>query len=178
MVLSYEEIRKIHREEKNSSSLTPLPENFLDMLEAFLEDERKKYFDAAKSFSVAETKKYENLLKMIEDIFSLREKKLLNKVLVSSRTGEEKLEGLIYMEKEAFRKISSVLQENKEKITEISKNRKKKTTTEVKLKILRDIPEFVAEDTRTYGPFNKEQMVSLPSAVAEFLVRKNFAEKV
>ncbi|MFW6231340.1 MAG: hypothetical protein ACOC32_04950 [Nanoarchaeota archaeon] len=51
-------------------------------------------------------------------------------------------------------------------------------TPQVKVEFVNDVPKFVGKELETYGPFFKEQVVSLPSDVASILVNKGRARKV
>jgi hypothetical protein len=60
----------------------------------------------------------------------------------------------------------------KETIT--SKEIREKVFKEVKLS--QDVPEFIGEDMRSYGPYKKGEIVSIPLRNAEILIREKVAE--
>jgi DNA replication initiation complex subunit (GINS family) len=61
MRLDYDELRRIHRLEKNTSKLVEVDEDFISSLENFVEDEKKKYLDSLKNFSSSQAREFTNL---------------------------------------------------------------------------------------------------------------------
>jgi len=61
MELSYDEIRRIHRLEKNSMKLVQVEQEFYNDLNAFLLAEKKTYLDSLKDFSSAKTRDFSRL---------------------------------------------------------------------------------------------------------------------
>jgi len=46
------------------------------------------------------------------------------------------------------------------------------------LRFLRDIPAIIGADMKTYGPFNAEDVASLPAENAKILAKQGLAERV
>ena len=46
------------------------------------------------------------------------------------------------------------------------------------LRILHPIPQFLGTDLKVYGPFEEEDVISLPSDVANVIVEKKRAEEI
>src|SRR3989338_3030786 len=97
--VDYDEIRRIHRLEKSSTQLAELAENFYSELADFISAEKKRYLDSLKSLSSSKARDFTNLKRLVEEIFSLREKKMLNKALISLRTDEVLEQNLTLPEK-------------------------------------------------------------------------------
>lgn len=57
----------------------------------------------------------------------------------------------------------------------IEKKEKKQTKT---LKILSQIPKFMGKELEVYGPFNPDDMASLPTEIADILIKKGRAEEI
>lgn len=55
-----------------------------------------------------------------------------------------------------------------------SKERREKVFKEVKLS--QDVPAFIGEDMRSYGPYKKGEIISIPLRNAEILIREKVAE--
>src|SRR3989339_670351 len=102
MAIDYDEVRRIYRLEKNSSRLVELQDNFYNELNDFIQKEREEYLESLSEFSHSKTRDFMNLKKIVEAIFSLREKKIMNKALVSSRTREISTEQMPPQEKKLF----------------------------------------------------------------------------
>ncbi len=45
-----------------------------------------------------------------------------------------------------------------------------------KVRILKDIPQYIGSDKKTYGPFKKDDVLELPDEELGWLVKNNFAE--
>lgn len=175
MELSYDEIRKIHRLEKNTSQLVEINSTFYDDLRAFLKSEKQKYLESLKNFSVSKTRDFTNLKKMVEEIFSMREKKILNKALISSRIKEVSDENMALHEKKIFKKVLDLLEQHNNFLSELFEGEPAKIAGEiaaiedVEVEILEDIPPFVGHDMKEYGPFSKGQVVTVPLKVGKLL---------
>lgn len=50
--------------------------------------------------------------------------------------------------------------------------------TTMKVRILSPLPQFVGTELEVYGPYNQEDVASLPTMIAELLIRKGRAEEV
>jgi hypothetical protein len=44
------------------------------------------------------------------------------------------------------------------------------------VRLSQDVPEFIGEDMRSYGPFKKGEVISIPLRNAEILIREKLAE--
>src|SRR3989344_6966969 len=165
--MSYDEIRRIYRLEKNTSKLVEIDDGFFDSLNEFVKSQKEDYIKNLRDFSVAKAIDFPNLKKMIEEIFLLRQKKLMNYALIVSRTGEMPSQSMSVQEKKTFDKLLSVVNDHKSLLQDIfdepKKNQKKgKDLNKVSVRILKDIPSFVGSDMEEYGPFTKDSTAELP----------------
>ena len=181
MELSYDEVRRIHRLEKNSSKIVPVEQEFYNFLNSFISIEKKQYLESLTDLSSTKSRDFTNLKKMIEEIFSLREKKVLTKALVASKTGDINIEGLAIQEKKMFNEILSLLKKHNLVLQEIfsdssKKQAKKKDLNNLSVQILLEVPSFVGADMKEYGPFKKGQVIELPLEIAKLLSERKLAE--
>lgn len=109
MALDFEEMRRIYRLEKSTARLVDVPEDFFAQLHALIEDERTKYFDSLKDLNATRARDFGNLKKLIDEWFLVREKKLLNNVLVSARLEEVDLAHMAAEEKKMFSAVFEAL---------------------------------------------------------------------
>ncbi|MBU0662742.1 MAG: hypothetical protein ABH854_00475 [Candidatus Diapherotrites archaeon] len=174
--MDYDEIRRIHRLEKSSSRLVELNQDFYNDLNVFMQHEKTEYLDSLKDFSISKTRNFTNLKKMIEEIFSLREKKIVSLALVASRTNESSDTNMALPEKATFNAILAVLTKHNEMLTSLfttkgAKKAKAKSTdlNLAKLKVSVDIPSFVGTDMKEYGPYSANETVELPYNIAKLL---------
>jgi DNA replication factor GINS len=183
MVLNYDELRRIHRLEKNSSRLTELEEDFFDELNEFVDEEKKAYFDSLKDFSIPKTRSFTNLKKLVEEIFLIREKKILNKVLVAAKTKEKEFVGFTPEEKKLFSGILKQVESHDALLDMVfsaekrpSGKKKPKTLNKVRVRISSEIPSFVGTDMKEYGPFKKGEETELPASIAKLLEGRNLVK--
>ncbi len=173
MQLSYDEIRKIHRAEKNSTKLAEVEPDFYNDLNSFIKKEKRSYLNSLKDFSVNKAKDFTNLKRMIEEIYSLREKKIVGKALITSRTKEVSEENMALPEKKLYYNILSLLENHNTLLKSLFLTEKKakiaKDLNTTTVKIITGIPPFVGTDMKEYGPYNKGEVVSLPYKIAKLL---------
>jgi len=177
MRIDYDELRRIHRLEKNTSKLVEVEDDFIDSLSVFVEEEKKKYLASLKNFSASDAREFTNLKRVIEEIFLMREKKILNKALITVHTKEVSDEKMARQEKDVFRKLLRLLEEHYELNQSFFGEKEKKESQLVMVKILKDVPTFVGTDMKEYGPFSDGQSVELPSKVARLFVARKIAEE-
>jgi len=184
MELSYDEIRRIHRLEKNNSKLVELEEDFLESLIAFLKEEKKDYLNSLKEMNFSRDRDFINLKKMIEEVFSLREKKVLGMALIASRTDEFDEKNMFLEERKFFRTLLALMKKNREALQETflvgsQKKEEKKVKKEeiVSVKILSDVPSFIGTDMKEYGPYKKNEVIEIPSKIAKLFVLRKLGVK-
>lgn len=185
MQLSYDEIRRIHRDEKNSSRLVELPSTFYSELNDFIKQEKKAYVSSLKDFSITKARNFTNLKKMIEEIFSTREKKILSRALIASRTGELSARNVASQEDKFFEALLSTIKKHNTILDELFSDSelkesapKKSELSTIKVSIKQEIPSFVGADMKNYGPYSKSENVELPYKIAKLLISRTFAEEV
>lgn len=183
MRLDYDELRKIYRLEKNNSRLAEVEDDFFDSLKDFFELQKKDYLHSLQDLSGSKAKSFSNLKKIVMEIFSIREKKLLNKALVASRTGELETTKMALQETETLKQLLGVLNKHQAFLDEIFSIKPQKKTAsvasvgKVSLKILKSVPAFMGADLKEYGPFEQDKKVSVPEKIASLLVSRKLAEK-
>jgi len=59
----------------------------------------------------------------------------------------------------------------------IENKQEQKVLKTIKVKILEDIPSFVWDDEKTYGPYTKKEGAKIQQEIAEFLIDNNKAVK-
>ena len=88
MAIDFEEMRRIYRLEKSTARLVDVPDDFFTLLHGLIDEERKKYFDSLKDLNTTRARDFGNLKKLVDEWFVVREKKLLNAVLMAARLEE------------------------------------------------------------------------------------------
>jgi DNA replication initiation complex subunit (GINS family) len=177
MKIDYDELRRIHRLEKNTSKLVEVDEDFIDSLEKFVEEEKRNYLSSLKNFSSSEVREFTNLKRIIEDIFQMREKKLLNKALIGVHTKEVSTEKMARQEEETFNKILKVLQSHNDIHAALFGEKEREESVLTSIKILKDVPTFVGTDMQEYGPYSEGAKIKVPAKIAKLLVMRKIAEE-
>jgi DNA replication initiation complex subunit (GINS family) len=178
MKIDYDELRRIHRLEKNSSKLVEVEEDFVDVVRVFVEDEKKKYLDSLKNFSSSDVRQFSNIKRVVDEIFLMRKKKLLNKALISSYTKDPTADKLAYQEKAFFKKMFLLLEDYDVDMNISGEQNEKKDSQIVDVKMLSDVTAFLGSDMKEYGPFSSGDKIQLPSKVAKLLFSRKLAEEV
>jgi len=183
MGIDYDELRRVYRLEKNTSKPVELTEDFYNSLNEFVKIEKDKYLESLKDAGNSRAKEFNNLKKLLEEFFSIRQKKLLNAALVSLHTGEFSEERLALQERELYRHVLSALQKHQSLFDGIFANevsearaREKQDLNFVQVKMTKAVPSFMGTNMKEYGPFRQEQNASLPYKVAKLLISKGMAE--
>ncbi len=115
MALDFEEMRRIYRLEKSTARLVEVPDDFFTQLHGLVNEERTKYFDSLKDLNATRARDFGNLKKLIDEWFVVREKKLLNTVLVSAQLEEKDTSHLAAEEKIIFHSLYEVLRSHRSK---------------------------------------------------------------
>ncbi len=182
MEISYDELRRIYRLEKNTSKLVEVDDDFFDDLKDFVKDQKSAYLKSLKNLSMSKAKDFSNMKRMIEEIFLIREKKLLNKALIASRTGEFVEEKISSEERTVLNDMLHVLQKHKSLLNDVfdidegALEKNSIDLNKVSVRILKDIPAFVGTDMKEYGPFSAGQSLSLPPKIANLLAARKLVE--
>ncbi len=177
--LTYDELRRLQRKEMASAALVSLPEGFYSEATELLE----KHESALKGgFSIQLAREYENTLKIIRDIYSRREGKILLRAMRAARTGEE-VDGLASEEKALLSSVVTLLEKNRERFEHRISPKKAleapvQQDSQKKLAFLMDLPEFVGLDGSVYGPFKCGAETLLEMEEAQRLVRRGAAREV
>lgn len=193
--ITYEILRKVQADERNSSALSALPPDFYASVRSMVRERKEKL---ARNFSLADAREFENTLKVLKDIYALREQKMLLRALAAAG-GARDGSALSPEERWAFDEVVRVLEKGKEWFGVVlegtedelpvangahaprenadEKRHHEKHPQKVKVRFLAPIQEFMGADGSKLGPFETGQEVELPSGEAEFMLRRKAAEK-
>lgn len=170
--ITYELIRKIQREEEKQPKLTKLPDDFYSKIGNYLI--QKKRMSATKS-DRKDTFEVKNVERLIEDIFSRRERKILNHAIISARTGIT-TENLTEEESKFH---SQILQSLKERRMNLLKKILEQSETKEGMVIFKqETPEFVGADMLNYGPFKQGDIAKIPEDNKKILLEKGIVEEI
>ena len=181
MEFSYDEVRRIHRLEKNTVKLVEVEPDFYTCLHDFISGEKQEYLDSLRNFSTSKARDFTNLKKMTEEIFAMRARKILGSALVASRTGEPSEDRMASQEKKLYREMLSSLEKHNRILGDVFSDKTSKDSERdlntLLVEILSDIPEFVGTDMKEYGPYKKGSAVKLPVKIAKLLLSQKLVEE-
>jgi len=170
--ITFEFIRKVHREEQREPRLSKIPKDFYQKARDYLDQKTKLSLKKKDRLASLEVKNVERLLK---DIFNRRETKIVTHAIITART-DIPPPNLIKEEKEFFEIMTNTLKKERDRVLNLLFKKTKELKEFVKIKLKEDIEEFVGIDLKKYGPFKKGQVVKIPKENAELLKKVGKAE--
>ncbi len=178
MEINYDEIRRIYRLEKNTAKLSEVSEDFYISLADYLKKSKQEYLSKLDDLSSKDTKKFLNTKKMIEEIFLLRMRKIINKALLFVLTDDEQHLNLSMEERKLFKDLVNILKKHKSLEKQIFNGDASSNKNLVSLEILTDVPAFIGSDMQEYGPYKKNEKIKVDSKVAAILLERKLAKQV
>lgn len=173
----YEELRRIQREEREREGLTKLADDFFEKVKEYL-SERERQMKREAEGKVAERKveeikaEIENAKKVFKKIFEIRARKILNQAVRCMEARVHDTSNMIGEEEQLYFRVLSLLKEHMKEVEE-----KLEGGNMVLVRILDRIGKFQWED-EIYGPYEKEDVVTLPKQIAKILINKGKAERL
>jgi len=170
--ITFEFIRKIHREEQREPRLSKIPIDFYQKAKDYLDQKRKLSIKQKDKLSSLEVKNVEMLLK---DIYNRRETKIVTHAIVTART-DIPPQNLVEEEKAFFEAMVDTIKTERDKVLNLLFKKTKEKEEFETVKLTEDIEEFVGVDLKKYGPFKKGDVVKIPIENAELLKKVEKAE--
>ncbi|MBS3166678.1 hypothetical protein J4403_00540 [Candidatus Woesearchaeota archaeon] len=197
IIITYESLYEILRREKFKEEIQELPKDFIKKVVNYLNDkagiietqEKKRSIFSGEVDRVK--KEFLNIKKMIKELFERRERKIIDSAIMTARSGGQlNFKNLLDEEKifiESFYKnlceyqrgfmlnlLEGVMPSQPKELKRVSDNVKTKSL----LKVTSAIPMFVGPDERIYGPFEAEDIISIPQEIKEVLIKRNKVEEM
>jgi len=187
-IISYEELRKLQNLERDNKSLQELSEDFFQKVKSYIKEKEKiieenkdKDNVFAKQLFEKNTQELKNIKKILEDICSRRRRKVVLQALTNIYAKVHNTENMLPEEEELYNKVIELFKEYTEAFMkkfeekQIEKEEEPKESNE-KIVVLEDIPEFLWKDGKSYGPFEKNQIVQLPNELKEYFISQGKAK--
>ncbi len=179
-ILTFKYLRELQKSEKDSALLQKIDPGF---------------YDACAKCLKTDSSEAENIKPLIKNILDMRERKILTSALQSARA-DLKPENLLSEEEELFSKSFDAIKAHHIMINGIlsGKSHDEKTHPNeiraidaplnngrasdlLRIRTISNIPSFVAEDMKSYGPFAAGETAEIPKKAAEVLINSKIAEK-
>ncbi len=166
-MLTFEGLRKLFAEEKAGSKLVALSETFFDEVKEYLESKGRMAGQEG-AWEITEARN------IIEGLLSTRERKLLALALHAARDGIE-VENIHSIERGFFDEIVQVCKKYAEKRKGLLES---KPIMMSLIAFLEPLEAFVGIDMRTYGPFAKGDLATMPEENTKLLVEKGVVKEI
>ncbi|MEK6974692.1 MAG: hypothetical protein AABW41_05660 [Nanoarchaeota archaeon] len=206
VIITYETLYELLRREKSRPEIQKLDDsfykdviNYIEEKKSFIESQSKKE-SIFSSTEIEKTKKQlENVQKMLKDLCERREFKIVQLALISSRTSKNiEHASLLLPEEQSFHsELINLLNSSRENILENLLNAKlpkkldlglmrkpkeinsaSKAEDNKVVRLLNPVPKFIGTNLEVYGPFDQENVVNLPSEIADLLIKNKKAEEL
>jgi DNA replication factor GINS len=178
----YDELFEAWRKEKENADIQLLPKGFYEKLAEYVKKirEEKRMLDEKTVKGRLLQKEEENIKNMIEELVQTRYEKMMRMVakgeIVPTTTLAEEEEDL-YREAasqaDSFQTFMKNLLQGRH-----LKEKKAGSPGLMVVRILKEIPEIMGADLKTYGPFKPEDIASLPKENAKTLIKQGAATEV
>lgn len=179
MKLSYELIRSIHRQEKDSTELVKIDDDFFDEIPEFINEEKQKLQDMKKNLDDSVIRKIQNIKSMLTDIIYWREKKIINKAIIKTKTNDDDIKNMILEEQKIYYKLVNILHNYQMLVKSSFEDQIEETSKKtIKLKILQDVPKFIGTDMKEYGPYEKDAEIEIIESIAKIFIKKEIGKEI
>ena len=178
----YDELYEAWKKEKENVEIQRLPKNFYAKIADYVKKirEERRMLDKKTTKAKLLNREFKSVKNMAEELIRIRYDKALKKSLARETVPrevlteeEEKLYGEILPLAEAYQAfLKDILQG---RLSRIEKEEKPK---KILLRFVQEIPAIVGSDMKTYGPFEPEDIATLPSENARILIKQGVAVEV
>ena len=178
----YDELYEALKTENENVEIQRLPKDFYAKIAVYMKKirEERRMLDEKTTKAKLLNREFKNVKNMAEKLFRLRYDKVRKKALARETVPrevlteeEEKLYGEILPLAEAYQTfLKDILQG---RLSSVEKEEKPK---KILLRFVQEIPAIVGSDMKTYGPFEPEDLATLPSENARILIKQGVAVEV
>ncbi|WXG40704.1 MAG: hypothetical protein WED07_07940 [Candidatus Freyarchaeum deiterrae] len=173
----YEKIYNAWEKEQKGETMQKLEDGFYNEAKKFLEALVSDKNESEPLLNKLARKEYSNISFMLNDLMNIRLAKILRNIRDGKELNKEKLsyeEKILY---ERLKSDSSQLFGEKPLPPEV-KEIEEKNESFLLIRFLRQLPAIVGSDMKVYGPFQVEDIATLPKENAKALILKKAAKLV
>ena len=196
--LNYEVVFETLMREKNREELQKLEPAFYKDVADYISEKSHKSRLESLSFEEREkaARQMQNIIKMCRELYERRERKITNLALIKSRTNSViDVSALLANEQPFFAELIKVFDRYREEIlssatvipTAAPERQEEhhapsspgaEEATAKMLRFVNAVPKFIGKDLEIYGPFDEEDVATLPAEIATILIKKGRAEVI
>ena len=198
ITITYETLFELLRREKNREELQELHKTFFEDVAQYVQEKQQIIANAEQKsdiFSSVEREKtttqLANIRRILKEIYERREKKIITMALNKSRTGSNIIDtsAMLPVEKKFFDNLVDVLNKARDEMLfaifrknlqqNVQQQEPKPPKKKMKLiRFIKAVPKFVGKELEVYGPFEEEDIASLPAEIADVIISKGRAEEI
>lgn len=198
--LSYDLVFEALMREKNREELQKLePTFYADVAEYIRQKFHRSRMEALSPEEREKaSKQMQNIVKMSRDLYERRERKIANLALIKSRTRSIiDISTLLPEEQPFFTELVNAFNRYREQILlhstaipsvpplraetggePLAAEADEASRQARMIRFLHAVPKFIGKDLEIYGPFDEEDVATLPAEIAEVLIKKGRAEEI
>jgi len=178
----YDKLYEAWKKEKENEEIQSFPKNFYAKIADYMKKirEERRMLDKKTTKAKLLKSEFENARSMAKELFQLRRDKVRKKALDRETVPkevlteeEEKLYGEILPLAETYQTFLRDLLQGRLSLIEKEEKPKK-----ILLRFVQKIPAIVGSDMKTYGPFEPEDIATLPLENARILIKQGVAAEV
>jgi DNA replication factor GINS len=178
----YDELYEAWTKERETTEIQALPKDFYVKLAGYMKRmrEESRMLDEKTVRAKLLRRESKNVKKMVEELIQLRSEKALGKTVDGKVVAKELL---TYEEEKLLGEVSPSLESYHTLLKDILGGRSPRVEVKEKpktmiLRFTQEIPAIIGVDMKTYGPFEPEDIASLPFENARILVKQGVAVEV
>lgn len=177
---NYEDLYELLRNEKFSTDLQDMSLENLKKIRSYFNERNNKLNESESSNMFSSHNKLkiqgeiDNATRIVNDLINIRERKIINRAIFTSRSNEniEDTSNMIEIEKKLYDFLNVELKKFRKSYLYEIENRKVNDKKHKKYVVLEDIP-LLSDGINEYGPYEKNDFIELPSNIANILINES-----
>jgi len=177
---NYEDLYELLRNEKFSTDLQDMSLENLKKIRSYFNERNNKLNESESSNMFSSHNKLkiqgeiDNATRIVNDLINIRERKIINRAIFTSRSNEniEDTSNMIEIEKKLYDFLNVELKKFRKSYLYEIENREINDKKHKKYVVLEDIP-LLSDGINEYGPYKKYDFIELPSNIANILVNES-----
>lgn len=197
--ISYETLFDVLRREKGREDLQELDDSFFKDVVSYMKDKQAVLESGDEMFGQKEKAsvsiQMENIRKIVKELYDRRENKIVRLAQDKAGSGKTNASALLPEEKGLFDALLQVFVQGRDCTLNRILAMKQPSEVDVSLsscesvdqkedsgvkmvRFLHPLPKFLGKDRSVYGPYDEDEVASLPEEIAVLLAKKGRAEVI